>query len=188
MSAIQIHELVPLTYVNGPGPRACIWVQGCSLACAGCFNPQTHEFDQGKTVEVSELVDSILGLEQIQGVTISGGEPLQQFDSVLELINLIRKLSSLSIVIFSGFCREEIEQMPRASLLMKNVDVIVAGRYEQNKHLARGLLGSSNQELIFCSDRYSNLDFQSLGDLEFVINKDGSITITGVDIPGFPKG
>ena len=187
MSAIQIHELVPLTYVNGPGPRACVWVQGCSLACAGCFNPQTHQFDQGKTVQVRELVDSILGLDAIQGVTISGGEPLQQFDSVLEFISAIRKLSKLSIVVFTGFSRAEIEQMPSACLLMESVDVIVAGRYEQNKHLARGLLGSANQELIFCSDRYSSLDFQSLDDLEIVINKDGSITITGVDIPGFPK-
>lgn len=164
-----------------------MWVQGCSLGCAGCFNPQTHDFSGGESVEVPELLAKIMPLANIEGVTISGGEPLQQLEAVLELMAGIRQLTDKSIVLFSGFSRSEIELMPRARDIFQVVDVVVAGRYEQAKHQARGLLGSSNQELLFCTDRYCSEDFTGLSDLELVINKDGSITITGVDIPGFPK-
>ena len=39
-----LHAFVPASRANGPGLRAVVYVQGCSLQCAGCWNPDTHKF------------------------------------------------------------------------------------------------------------------------------------------------
>ena len=47
-----LHAFVPASRANGPGLRAVIYFQGCSLQCAGCWNPDTHKF-RGMEVTVS---------------------------------------------------------------------------------------------------------------------------------------
>lgn len=183
MTKLKIHDIVPRSFVNGPGPRACIWLQGCSLACPGCFNPETHSFESGQLVDVKEIAEQILSFPALEGLSISGGEPLQQAEGLLELLRIIKEGSQLSILIFSGFEPEEIESFPVSAELYKLVDVIVAGRYKQEQHLAGGLRGSANQAIILCSDRYKHEDFEKIPALELVINSDGSITITGIDPP-----
>ena len=42
--SLRLHRFIPRTEVEGPGARACVWVQGCHLACPGCFNPETHDY------------------------------------------------------------------------------------------------------------------------------------------------
>ena len=101
---IRIHDLLPKSHANGPGPRAVVWVQGCSLGCKGCFNPQTHAKDGGRTVPIDTLVEDILTLrDSIQGLTISGGEPLQQLPSVRLLLRGVRMRSALSTLLFTGY-------------------------------------------------------------------------------------
>lgn len=138
-------------------------------------------------MEVRELADLILSLKGIEGVTISGGEPLQQADGILELLELLKKESELSTLIFSGFDRQEIERFPFAQRLYSLVDAIIAGRFREELRVATGLLGSSNQEIILCSTRYNHSDFEEIAPLELLINADGSITLTGVDPPEFIK-
>ena len=185
MTCLQIHEIVPLSHVNGPGARACVWVQGCSLACPGCFNPQTHEFGIGKKIEAKELADQLLCLNGIEGITISGGEPLQQPEALMELLEQIKGRSGLSVIIFSGFDRQEIEKFPNAPRLFQLIDAIIAGRYKEEQRLGSGLRGSDNQEIILCTPKYKLADFDNIPPTELVINADGSITISGVDPPKF---
>lgn len=180
-SLLRLHDIVPLSHVNGPGARFCIWLQGCSLACPGCFNPETHDFDHGKTVSPSELSRQVLSHENIEGITISGGEPLQQCDALLEFLKLIKAESRLTILIFSGFEEAEILRMPIFDELKSLCDVLIAGRYVESKKLGRGLLGSSNQEMLFFSSVYGPTDFQDIPETEIVINPDGSYSISGVD-------
>jgi len=45
---LNLYHYEPLSLVNGPGKRAVVWVQGCTLGCPGCFNPQTHSVAAGK--------------------------------------------------------------------------------------------------------------------------------------------
>ena len=59
---LRLHAFLPRSRANGPGVRAVIWVQGCSLGCPGCFNPQTHAFSGGEVVTVEELFERIVGL------------------------------------------------------------------------------------------------------------------------------
>jgi anaerobic ribonucleoside-triphosphate reductase activating protein len=93
---------------------------------------------------VADIFQEIATTGDIEGVSILGGEPLQQRRGVLALLQLI-KTTRLSVLLFSGFSLEEIRRMPEADQLFSLVDVLIAGRYDDTKRLARGLQGSTNK-------------------------------------------
>src|ERR1051326_6111715 len=74
-----LHGVVTGSRVNGPGVRAVVYFQGCSLGCPQCWNPKTHRFS-GAERGVAEIVDCVVrshGARPLDGVTFSGGEPMQ---------------------------------------------------------------------------------------------------------------
>ena len=88
-----IHSIVESSRVNGPGIRAVVWFQGCTLACSGCWNKDTHSFSKSAGIEigVEELAQKIAALPNLDGVTFSGGEPLQQAPELLMLMRRQRR-------------------------------------------------------------------------------------------------
>src|SRR5438045_2768327 len=101
MSAeLRLHQFLPASRANGPGRRAVLWFQGCSLNCPGCFNPQTHAFSGGEGVTVEEMVARLVGLgDSIEGVTLSGGEPFQHRLAVLSLLSQLRAETKLGVLV-----------------------------------------------------------------------------------------
>src|SRR3990172_12478082 len=97
---IYLHAFEPSSRANGPGLRAVLWTQGCSLGCPGCFNSETHDPGAGREVDVELLAGEIAGRHGIDGVSISGGEPLQQAEALCELLERLRP-TSLSILVRS---------------------------------------------------------------------------------------
>jgi anaerobic ribonucleoside-triphosphate reductase activating protein len=181
-ATLRLHYFLPSSRANGPGVRAVLWVQGCTLGCPGCFNPETHPSSSGKEVKIAELFNSILNFQSsIEGITVSGGEPLQQLQPLLSLFTLIRSETTLSIIIFTGFEWTEMERIPRFSDLAKLVDVIIAGRFDKNKRLARGLLGSSNKTIHLLSTRYRDANFREVPQAEILIGSGGEVVLTGID-------
>ena len=82
-----IHGFVAHSQVNGPGVRAVVYCQGCNLGCASCWNPAAHAFT-GLSREVEDVADQIAAAHrthEIDGVTFSGGEPMQQASDLLGL-------------------------------------------------------------------------------------------------------
>lgn len=180
---LRIHGFVPYSGANGPGTRAVVWVQGCTLGCAGCFNPETHPRG-GDEVTVSELYHRIAGLGAgIEGVTVSGGEPLQQRASVLSLLTRIRAETPLSTVVFTGYRWDEVARMPDLAALRGCVDVLLAGRYEPGLRTGNGLRGSPHKTVHLFSDRYTVDDLDRVPDGEVMIRPGGEIVVTGVDPP-----
>nr|WP_241266526.1 4Fe-4S single cluster domain-containing protein [Streptomyces scabichelini] len=178
---MRLHGFEPYSAANGPGTRAVVWVQGCTLGCPGCFNPETHERGGGETT-VDELFERIVRLgDRVEGVTISGGEPLQQREPVLRLLARIRAETSLSAVLFTGYRWSEVTRMPEAAALCDSVDVLLAGRYESGQRIARGLRGSANKTVHLFGDRYALHDLDAVPDAEVVIHPDGRLTLTGID-------
>ncbi len=182
---VRIHGFVPRSRANGPGLRAVVWAQGCTLGCPGCFNPETHD-RAGPEVAVDELFEriSLLGTE-IEGVTISGGEPLQQRRGVLALLDRIRAETTLSSILITGYAWDEIARMPDLAGLADRVDVVLAGRYQQDQRIGRGLRGSANKTTHLCSDRYTVDDLDAVPDAEVIIRPGGEIMISGIDPPLF---
>lgn len=178
---LRLHHFLPASRANGPGLRAVIWVQGCTLHCPGCFNPQTHASDTGRLVKVNDLFQQILALGiSIEGITVSGGEPLQQIQPVLALLKRVRAETSLSTLMFSGYNREEIERFPAFRELQACLDVLIAGRYDAGKQVATGMISSANQIPLFFSDRYTLADLLAVPPVEVIVSPDGEVLATGV--------
>ena len=179
---LQLHHFVPISYANGPGARVVVWVQGCTLGCPNCFNPETHPANSGQQLSVDTLFAQIVALgDQIEGVTISGGEPLQQSDAVVALLQRIKAETSLSVVLFTGFYRHEIERMASHALLLGCVDVLIAGRYDPTKHRGDALLGSGNQTVELLSERYSRAEVDATPPTEIIIMPGGRVIVSGID-------
>jgi len=182
LDTLIIHRYLPASLANGPGRRAVVWVQGCTLACPGCFNPDTHSNTQGTIISVDALSEEILThADQLEGLTISGGEPLQQATSLARLLQKIRELSSLSILLFTGYTWEQIPNIPAGAEVLKYCDVVLAGRYKQSLRLASELLGSSNKTCHFLTSRYSPVDLQSVPEAEVIIEPSGEILLSGIN-------
>ncbi len=179
---LNLYHFEPLSLVNGPGKRAVVWVQGCTLNCPGCFNPQTHPASAGQAWPVDRLVKTILKQHnEIEGISISGGEPLQQLKPLIELTRQVKQRSDLSILLFSGFTWEEIHRIPEAPALLEHLDVLIAGRYVAGKRLASGLIGSSNKTIHFLTGRYTIADLAPVPAAEVILNPNGEIVLSGID-------
>lgn len=179
---LRLHQFLPYSRANGPGLRSVIWLQGCSLGCSGCFNPETHTFEGGEVVNVDDLFERIMAREEkIEGVTVSGGEPLQQASGLVKLLRRIRRETRLSLLVFTGYTWNEIEQMPDHGDLIECIDVLIAGRYEASERLASGLRGSANKTIHLLTDRYTLAKLESVPRTEAVITRDGQLLLSGID-------
>jgi anaerobic ribonucleoside-triphosphate reductase activating protein len=201
---LRIHSFLAGSYANGPGCRAVLWTQGCPLRCPGCFNPTTHPFDQGQWVEVDDLVTRIQRLgSRLEGVTISGGEPLAQRPAVSELLRLVKAQTLLSVVLLTGYTWAEVRHLswgnqgegnpqesgreaawPGLSRLpefLRYVDVLIAGRYDRGQRLAHGLRGSANKTVHFLTRRYSPQDIEAVPPAEVIVLPEGQLVLSGID-------
>ncbi len=179
---LRLHAWMPCSRANGPGVRAVVWTQGCTLGCPGCFNPKTHPFDGGQELAVEELFGRIVALGGfIEGITLSGGEPLQQLPAVLALLRRLRAETTLSVILFTGYEWAEVQAMPESDALLACVDVLIAGRYIAARRLAQGLRGSSSKTVHLLTDRYSLAGLEQAPSAEVIISPDGHVRISGIE-------
>lgn len=179
---LRLHHFEPRSRSNGPGLRSVLWLQGCTLNCPGCFNPQTHARLGGQSLPVEAVLQRILEQSEfIEGVSISGGEPLQQAEPLAELLRRIRRQTQLSVVLFTGFSWEEVTGFPQAETILGSVDVLLAGRYLSGSRVAAGLLGSGNKTVHFLSPRYTRADLDRVPPAELVIAADGELRFSGIE-------
>ena len=196
---LRVHAQMESSQVNGPGRRAVIWVQGCSLGCAGCFNKRSHSTAGGREVKIPVLVDWLKSLwlaDAISGLTISGGEPMEQAAELATFLEAVRNgLPSLSIGLFSGYAERELVQGQfRADLSLSRIqrgdlwqrirghlDFAVLGRYNRQQPSDRPLATSRNQQLLLLSERHPEGDFTAQS-VEITIGAEGMTQITGFPI------
>jgi len=177
---IRVHAFEPVSRANGPGLRAVVWLQGCTLACPGCFNPATHAPDGGYESDTETLAAEILSLaSKIEGVSISGGEPFQQPAALLDLLSRLVD-SHLSRLVFSGYTLQEIGRQTLGPSILRRIDVLVAGRYATTQHVGKSLLGSANQRIHLLTDRYELSQLADVPRRELILRPDGTMTATGI--------
>lgn len=144
---------------NGPGLRAVIWVQGCTIGCPGCYNSFTHLHEQRTLATPETIAEWVSTLEGIEGVSFSGGEPFEQAEAVLLTINEIRKLRpELSFFSYTGFELKYLRKSENKSVqeLLLALDMLCSGPFvESLKNTNLLWRGSENQKLIYMSDKYS---------------------------------
>jgi len=153
---INIAAIVTETGSEGPGRRFVIWVQGCSIKCDACCNPEMMEFNKGKWNTIDELFMLIIK-SNCKGISILGGEP---FDQAEPLGLLAKKVSDagIGIMVFTGYSLNYLQNNKKKNkLLLKYTDLLKTGPYIKEAHsYKRRWIGSDNQELHFISDRYRN--------------------------------
>ncbi len=183
-SRLAVHAIEWSSVANGPGVRAVVWTQGCTLACRGCFNPRTHAaIVPGRAVDA--LADELAQRAQ-DGVTLTGGEPFQQWEAVAALLSAVRaRRPGLSVLVFTGYSLPELQRAHAdVADVLQVIDVLVAGRYvDRRQQDAVPLLGSANQTVHLLSDRHTLADLADVPLAEVLVRPDGSVTVTGVAPP-----
>ena len=143
---IRIAGLVPESFVDGDGIRFAIFMQGCRRNCAGCHNPETHDLNGGRLVDTDEIISAIKKNPLLDGITLTGGEPLLQISAADELARAAKNFG-LSVWCYTGYTFENLP--PEAEPLLENVDVLIDGEFiEGLRDLDLQFRGSRNQRVI----------------------------------------
>lgn len=160
---LRVAQLVEQTRAEGPGCRTAIWVQGCSLRCPGCCNPEMFSTRGGEAREVADLAGAAIALGAagaIEGISLLGGEPFEQAAAAAALAARVRA-SGLSVVVFTGYTLAELDRVDGAGALLASIDLLFDGRYDRDRpDRERRWLGSTNQVVHFLTDCYDPGDPQ----------------------------
>ena len=175
---MRVHATEARSRANGPGARFVVWLQGCTLGCPGCFNPTTHDPAGGGERSIDELAAEIP--DDVEGLTLSGGEPLQQADAAARLLDRARA-RGLSTLAFSGYSLDEIHALPGGRAVLDRLDVLIDGRYLAGERLASGLRGSRNQRIHLLTSRYTLAEVEATPVAEIRISPTGEVVLTGVN-------
>jgi len=179
---INVNSYIPVTNVEGFGKRFAIWVQGCSLRCDGCANSHMWNNNNGKSYKIEKILDLIkIYINEIEGITFLGGEPLEQIEAITCISKIVQQLG-LSVIVFTGYEYRYLKNNIKFQELSNYIDVLIDGRYEKSKQdFSRPWIGSSNQNYYFLSKKYNaSMLEQYKNKIEIRISPDGKIAITGM--------
>lgn len=174
---INVNNIIKKSRCNGHGSRFTIWVQGCNRRCLNCFNPETQPHTPNRLIEAKTLINEVLSTPGIDGISLSGGEPLLQAGELAELAKAV-KTAGLSVIIFTGYA--EIPDTPEIKELMRYTDMVIAGEYDQTRPSAIPLIGSDNQRVINLTGRLPEPQDDDIPRCEII--SDGK----NISLSGFP--
>lgn len=152
MSLVLVNTLessvVHDSFVDGEGVRLTLFLAGCHHFCKGCHNPSTWNIEHGVKTPIEDIVAYLipyLSQADVDGLTLSGGDPVLQTEGVKVLLQQLRNaLPMLNVWLYTGDLIEDLQPE-----LLKLVDVVVDGPYEQTlRYPAKPFRGSNNQRLI----------------------------------------
>ena len=149
---MNYHKIEKHSIANGTGIRCVLWCSGCLLHCKGCQNPHTWCFNSGIPFDedaLNELCEA-LNKPYIQGLTLSGGNPMDNIPEVLDVCRIVKeKFVDKDIWLYSGYTFEQLQQLQSAMCVLEYVDVLVDGPYiEEQRDITLRWRGSRNQRVI----------------------------------------
>jgi anaerobic ribonucleoside-triphosphate reductase activating protein len=144
--------VVKESVVDGPGLRFVVFAQGCNRACPGCHNPDTWDLNGGELATAEGLLEQILSMKLLKGLTLSGGEPFLQASPLAQLGREVKK-AGLDLITYTGYTWEELQSLvaaePAAAELLQISDYIVDGPYRAAERTwDLPFRGSANQRFI----------------------------------------
>ncbi len=144
----------PVT-VLGHGRRVGLWLQGCSIGCAGCMSLDTWASDPARAIDVADLAAwcEQLPAGEVNGVTISGGEPFDQPAALRELLALLRPWADeggRDLLCYSG--RSMAVLRGRFQSILDLLDAVVPGPFIAEAAPGKVWRGSTNQKLVALTD------------------------------------
>ncbi|MFC6009566.1 4Fe-4S single cluster domain-containing protein [Nocardia lasii] len=186
-ATLRVARVLTATEAEGPGLRMAIWVQGCTIRCPGCFNPQLWASAGGSDVSVADWSPAILAdavAAGVEGITLLGGEPFEQA-AALAIVAAGARARGLSVMTFTGYdyadLRDWARHRPDIADLLTHTDLLADGPYRADLvDRERPWIGSTNQGLRALTDRYRDLEFTTVPDrVEVRVGADGTIAVNG---------
>lgn len=132
---------------DGPGMRSVLFLQGCSKNCKGCHNSKIKEPGKGVMMGIVALIELIERRCCNKKITISGGEPLEQLQELIQLMDCLKK-KKYNICLYTGW---DIKSIPKE--VFQYVDYIKTGSFlEELISPNINFVGSSNQHMYQMQD------------------------------------
>ena len=192
-TGLRIARFQERSQALGPGTRAVVWFQGCAFDCLGCIAAEMNRSDDFELTTPSDLVERVLKISGIEGVTLSGGDPFDQPLTLLaEFLEILNQRSELSVMCYTG---RTLDQLRRGgpndvtARILKWLDILVDGLYVESLNDGSAWRGSSNQQIHFLSPRYRHLESSVCRSrerqLEVRVGSSHEIEITGIPPTGF---
>ena len=189
---LYVGDISPNVTSLGPGNRIALWLQGCTLNCPGCMSPELFTRRESCLRKVEEILRQNLAFAPgHRGLTISGGEPFQQAVGLRNLLLLLRRYTTLDVLLYSGYTLAELRKgPPEMAAVLSLTDFLISGPYRRDLPTTKPYRGSDNQVLHFLSPRaqLDGLTGNAIGEpapsLEVRIKEDGSLHIIGIPRPG----
>ena len=164
--------------VLGPGKRIGIWFCGCPRRCKGCSNPELWEFQDRYKINfltVKKLISQICSQNLVDGFTLTGGDPLFQYEDFRRLVDYLSNISE-DILVYTGYTLEEISG--------KNLDkiaVLIDGEYIEERNNGCLLRGSYNQKIHIINDhlkeKYETYLLSAKNQIQNFATTDGYISV-----------
>lgn len=185
MNTIYISRIhFPVTAL-GPGRRVGIWFQGCSIRCPCCISVDTWAADRGRTFVEDVMAAIGVWIDDADGVTISGGEPFDQPDALLELLHQLRKRFAGDILVYSGYQFDElITCLDNADGC---IDALISGPFDHAAPQSLPLRGSDNQclhTLTMLGEqrfmKYEQPQSDQPASLDVMFDEDGTVWFAGI--------
>ena len=173
--------------VLGPGKRIGIWLSGCIHHCPGCSNPELweqKEENQTSLDTVMELINLICSEKDVDGFTITGGDPFYQPDVLRELLPRLVEISA-DILVYTGYSYEE---LPRD--ILRYIAVLIDGKYIEERNHGELLRGSDNQRIMVLKCEYKTAYQKYLqavrSDIQNFPVRNGVISV-GIHLPKYEE-
>ncbi len=180
---LNVAKIEENSSIVGPGNRFVLWLQGCSIKCKGCINQDFIPDKHAQIIKIKELYKKIISVQNIEGITYSGGEPFDQAEG-LYYLSLLLKKKGFTIMSYSGYTIEEISKSEDKfkPLLLSCLDILIDGRYIEEKSKFLLWRGSSNQKIHFLTNTYKKYEYLINSEellLEFSIDENNNFIIKG---------
>ena len=178
----------------GPGGRVCLWTQGCKKRCKGCISPELQPYSGNEIDEdvLAKILIQVARKNNCTGITISGGDPLEQSQALLKLLTLLRNEFD-DILVYTGFELQDIQDGLigiEAKKCLDYLDVLIDGKYiDELNYKDCVLRGSSNQNIHFITKGFAPIyaEYMKQGRiLESFVHNQNTI-VTGIFNKEEPK-
>lgn len=140
------------TIVDGIGLRYSLYFAGCSHACPGCHNEYSWNPNHGNVLtyeKLEEIAKEINENTLLDGITISGGDPLFNPTDMLKVLKFLKAKTGKNIWLYTGYTIEQLREDELRKKCLKYVDVLVDGRFVKELYNPNiKFRGSSNQRII----------------------------------------
>ncbi|GHT42295.1 anaerobic ribonucleoside-triphosphate reductase activating protein [Planctomycetales bacterium] len=187
---LQVARKKAFCKVLGPGTRSVIWFHGCPRRCLGCIADTMNETVEFETVSPPQLADWVKGNTDIEGITLSGGDPFfQPPNELTEFLALVKEKKDLSVLCYTGYTLEELQNDDGKQQVLLCIDILIDGQYIQEQDEGQRWRGSGNQRFHFLTERYRSEAAEWYAakerQVEIELDLNGKLLISGVPSSDF---